>query len=293
MSRLAALVPLLVALAAVSFRQSDGAPPPVVPELEAVVDLAGKAARLGDAGGSAVLLYFHAGSSRYSQQGLEELVARLAPAAELRARTKLWVLCASVDEAHGVEAAVAGLGDTARVLVDAARGTFAAHGVVAAPTVLCVSPERRSLARVQGYGALFAFRAELGGRFAGGLMEREAYERALAGGSESAEADPGERQQRKLIGKLIAAGSLSEAEGMIGPARTRFARAAWPLALAARCALERGQAPAAQALLDELERAHPDAAETAYLRARLLEAGGDAAGACRAYRSALERSLFE
>lgn len=294
MRSLLALVPLLAALAAAPLRQDGGVPPPTVPELEAVVDLAGKPARLAEARDAAVLLFFHAGSSRYSSQGLEELVARLAQVSELRTRARLWVLCASADEARAAEPAVATLGDAARVLVDASRGSFAAHGVVAAPTLLCVSPERRALARVQGYGALFAFRGELGARFAAGLLEREAYERALAGTGEStAAADPGEERQRLLIGKLVAAGSLTEAEALLPAARTRFARAAWPVALAARCALERGRGPEAQALLVELERVHPEAAETAYLRARLMEAAGETEAACRAYRAALERKLFE
>lgn len=290
MSRLA-LLPLLGALLA-GPRQEE-VPPPAVPELEAVVDLAGKPVQLADARDAAVLLFFHAGSSRYSIQGLEELVARLAPATELRARARLLVLCASLDEARAAESAVAPLGESARVAVDASRGTFAAHGIVAAPTVLAVSPARRALARVQGYGALFAFRAELGGRYAAGMLEREAYEHALAGDGTTGGADPAEARQRILLGKLVAAGSLAEAEPLIAAARTRFARAAWPLALAARCALERGREPEARALLAELERAHPGAPETAYLSARLQEAAGETESACRAYRAALEQRLFE
>lgn len=290
MSRLA-LVPLLVGLVAAALRQDDA--PPSVAELEAVVDLGGKPAHLSEARDAAVLLFFHAGSSRYSIQGLEEIVARLAPVQELRAQTRLWVLCASEDEARAAEGALATLGPAARVLVDASRGTFAAHGVVAAPTVLCVSPARRALARVQGYGALFAYRAELGARYAAGLLAREAYERALAGGGEASGPDPAEERQRILLGKLVAAGSLAEAEPLLATARTRFAQAAWPLALVARCALERGREPEARALLVELERVHPDAPETAYLGARLQEAAGEAESACRTYRAALERSLFE
>jgi len=288
-----ALLPLLLALLVGGLRQEGEVPPSAVPELEAVVDLAGKHVRLSDARESAVLLFFHAGASRYSQQGLEELAARLAPASDLRAKVRLWVLCASVDEARAAEPALVALGDSARVLVDASRGTFATHGVVATPTVLCVSRERHVEARVQGYGALFAYRAELGGRLAAALLEREAYDLALAGGAESSTVDPGEVRQRILIGKLLAAGSLEEAERLLGPARTRFAGSAWPLALAGRCAVERGHGPAAEAALVELERTHPDAPETAYLRARLLEAGGQVEAASRAYRATLERSLFE
>lgn len=274
-------------------RQAEQPAPTPVPELEGVSDVAGGVVRLADEPERAVLLFFHAGSSRYSLAGLDELVGRLAAAPETRARTRLFVLSATEDEARGVLPHLAALGGEARALVDRSRATFAAHGVIAAPTVSCVSVQRFSVARVQGYGALFAFRAELGARLAGGLIERTAYEAALAGAQDEPAPDAAETRVRLLAGKLVAAGQLEEAERLLGPARSAHPRAAWPSALQARCALQRGRADEARTIAAELARTHPEARETRYVEGLLLEAAGQSEQACEAFRTILERCLFE
>ena len=78
---LQAWLPALLALfGAISLaRQADESAP--VSELASVSDLDGRAARLADAPEMAVLLYFHAGSSRYSLTGLDELVERVVTSA--------------------------------------------------------------------------------------------------------------------------------------------------------------------------------------------------------------------
>jgi len=271
-------------------RQDEGPAPQPVAELAGVSDLAGRPARLADAPGEAVLLFFHAGSSRYSAQGLDELVERLHAAPRTRAR--LWVVAATVEEARAAEPRLAPLGARARVLVDRERGTFAAHGVLAAPTVLCISAQRLGVASVQGYGALFAYRAELGAQLAEGVLERAAYDAALAGPA-ARDPDALETRQRLLVARLVAVGQLAEAEPLLVEAEQRFPHAAWPTALRARCALARQQPDQAGALAAALARAHPDAPETRYLEARLREASGDAAGALAAYRTLLEQCLFE
>lgn len=290
-----AVLPCLLALAGTfaTAHQAGEHPLGPVAELSAVTDIAGRTARLADASDAAVLLFFHAGSSRYSFSGLDELVERLRVPGETRTRTRLYVLAATPEEAREVEPHLVALGDGARVLVDPSRGTFAAQGVIAAPTVLCVTPQRLAVARVQGYGALFAFRAELGARLAAGLIEREAYEAALNGAHADPAPDAAETRARILAGKLVAAGELAEAERQLTAARVNYPRAAWPLALEARCLVTRGKLPEARALAAELERAQAGTPEGRYVEALLLEAVGELEQARATYRAGLEGCLFE
>jgi hypothetical protein len=292
------------------------------PEL-ALTDLAGKPVRWSDLEGHAAVLFFHSASSRYSGQALEELGTELAKEPSLAGRLELVLVAGSEADARDALARLGRSSFPARACVDGEQRLFAVCGVIATPTAICVDASRAVAAVVKGYGTLFTFRVDLGARRAAGVLDVEAYQRALAGKGAPDALDAEAQRLRHAAGRLLAEHRASEAEALLQGQTERYGEAPWWNYLLGRCALEMKRVDDARARVAALERSTPLACEALALRARialatddlaaaeqilaaettqsaefellrgmLLQARGEGARALATYRTALERVLL-
>ncbi len=228
--------------------------------------------------GRATLIYFHSSTTRFSRRGLQTVIETLTKSAGLPPRVA--VLVVSNRKRTGEE--LAKLTAAAKIptvfTVDAARDRFTPYRVIAYPTVFVITPKRKILHVIKGYGPLFPTRVLAGARHAAGLIDRAGHD-ALIGPDGPATGD----ETRIRINRHIAMARQLIAIGDVEPARAALARVltlkskhAGAVTMMADLLLRLERKQDARPWLERLRELEPGSAELPYLDTTMAILDGDA-----------------
>ena len=240
----------------------------------------GEALMWSQFGGRTVAVYFHAARTLNAAKALEQFAKTLRGAKDIKDRCTILLVTDDAESGTAARDVLSPSGFEVVIGLSPERELFTAFEVVAFPTAFVVDGEARLVDSVRGYGTFFSFHVVAACRHALGLTDRSAYENLIHGQSEAK--DNGQlrlSRQYRMACKMIAAGNSKAALVTLEGLAAKGEPEPDLMALIVHLDLIYGDGAKAQSWLDKLSEQEPDSSRVRLLKARILLAAGDVAGA--------------